>query len=738
MAKNNNLTGSDINRYLRKFWFLIISFFGLIGLLFLLVSIGVFGKLPSFQDLENPKSNLASEVISEDKMVLGTYYYQNRSNSNYEEISPNLVNALVSTEDKRFYDHSGIDFRRTLTSAIYTMLGNKQGGSTITQQLALNLFSERARNPFKRIIQKIQEWIIAIRLEKNYTKDEIIKIYLNTVPFGSNAFGIKSAAKTFFNKTPDKLTIEESALLIGILNAPSFYSPVRNPERAIERRNIVLKLMNRNNKITDAEFADLSSKPLTLFFSKSDHNEGLATYFREHLRLELIKLLKESEYVKPNGEKYDLYRDGLKIYTTINSKMQNYAEEAIREHIKKLQGQFNEHWKGRQPWGTSTEILTMGMKRSDRYNELKDAGLSKAEIEKSFATKIPMRIFTWNGEKDTTMSPMDSLKYYKKLLRSSIMSMDPKSGYIKTWVGGIDYEYFKYDQVTGQRQPGSTFKPFVYAVALDNGWSPCFAAPNVPVTFEDYPGWNPQNYDGKSGGSMTLKNGLANSVNNVVLYLIKQIGSKPVAELAAKMGITSKIDPYPSIALGVSDVSLYDIVGAYSTFANKGLWTEPTYLTRIEDKNGNIIYDRYPKKITALNEKTAYMMLDMMKGVTTFGTGVRLRGPSYRIPYPIAGKTGTTQENSDGWFIGITPDLVSGVWTGCEDRSVHFRSTNLGQGSNSALPVWAIFMKKVYADPTLNISKGDFEIPKDGVPAELDCSRYIKSENTLEEKGLEF
>jgi penicillin-binding protein 1A len=419
--------------------------------------------------------------------------------------------------------------------------------------------------------------------------------------------------------------------------------------------------------------------------------------------------------------------------------MQLYAEEAIKEHLTYLQKEFNNHWKGRSPWGTNTDIISQSMKRSERYQLMKEDGASDEEIKTAFNTPTSMTVFSWTGDRDTTMTPLDSIKYYKWYLRSSFMSMDPHSGHIKAWVGGPDYRYFKYDQVkTGKRQVGSTFKPLVYTVAMDNGWSPCFEAPNLPIVFEDFDNWSPKNSDGKEGGMMTLRMGLANSVNLITAYMMKQVGPQAVVNVAKKMGITSDIPAYPSICLGTPDVSLYEMVGAYSTYANKGVWTEPVYITRIEDKNGNVLFEKMPRKVDALSEQTAYLMIYMMKGVIDKGTGMRLRGPRYRLTNPIAGKTGTTQENSDGWFIGITPDLVSGTWTGAEDRMVHFRSTNLGEGANTALPIWALYMKKVYADPRLNISIGDFEAPPGGLSVVVDCDQYKKNNQSTSNPGLEF
>jgi len=737
MSNPSNLSQEDISHYTKLFWKVII--YGPLTFVLLISSVGfgLFGELPSFRDLENPKSNLATEVISSDGNILGTYFIQNRSNAKYKDLSPNLVNALIATEDVRFYKHSGVDLKGTFAIIFYSAIGKKRGSSTITQQLAKNLFPRKKQNIFNIGIIKLKEWLTAIKIERNYTKEEIITMYFNTVDFGSNSYGIKAASKTYFSKTPIKLSIDESALLVGILKGTTVFSPIKNPERAIKRRNVVLEQMEKYGFISEAQLTENTSKELNLQFQSPDHNQGSATYFREYVRQEVTAWCKENK--KADGETYDIYRDGLKIYTTIDSRMQAYAEAAVKEHLTYLQAEFYKHWKGKTPWGENTDIISTSMRRSDRYQQLKEDGIAESEIKKIFETPIKMTLFSWAGDIDTTLSPIDSIKYYKWYLRSSFMSMDPHNGAIKAWVGGPNYEYFKYDQVKmGKRQVGSTFKPFVYTVAMDNGWSPCYEAPNLPIVFEDFDNWSPKNSDGKQGGMMTLRNGLANSVNLITAFMMKQVGPQAVVNVAKKMGITSDIPAYPSICLGTADVSLYEMVGAYSTYANKGVWTEPVYISRIEDKNGNVLYEKIPRKVDALSEQTAYLMLYMLRGVVDKGTGLRLRGPRYRFTNPIAGKTGTTQENSDGWFIGITPDLVSGVWTGAEDRSVHFRSTNLGEGANTALPIWALYMKKVYADATLKISKGDFAPPAGGLDVEIDCDKFKKQSSGATNPSLDF
>lgn len=729
---SKQLTADDIHRYTVNFWKFIIISVSLAAVILLSIGLGLFGKLPSFRDLENPKSNLASEVISEDGAVLGTYYIHNRSNVRYNEISPNVINALIATEDKRFYNHSGIDFKRSFTILFYNLVGKKQGASTITQQLALNLFSKegRARSFGKRVIQKLQEQIIAVKLERNYTKEEIITMYLNTVDFGRyNTFGIKSAARTYFNTTPDKLSPGQAALLIGMLKGPTYYSPIRYKDRALARRNLVLEHMKDEGFLSEAEVASLKEEPLNLDFNPTDHNDGSAAYFRAVLKRDIQRILAEQSIEKADGTPYDLDRDGLKIYTTIDSRMQRYAEESQREYLKQLQREFNQQWRGKNPFkGKEMEkILSDGVRRSDRYRQLSEEGLTEEEITENFRTPTKMTIFSWKGDLDTVMKPIDSVKYYKMMLRNAVMSMEPQTGHVKAWVGGIDFEYFKYDQVKmGTRQVGSTAKPFTYAVAIDNGFSPCYKVANEPVTIDN---WTPR-ASNPIPGYITLKKALAKSQNYVTAYMMKQVGPTAVATLTKRMGINSpNLEPYPAICLGSFDASLYDMVGAYSTFVNHGVWIEPIYLLRIEDRNGAVLYEAKPKLVQALNEQVAYVMTDMLKGTVQEGTGIRLRW-RYGLTNPIGGKTGTTQNNSDGWFIGITPELVTGVWTGAEDRAIHFTSTDKGEGANSALPIFGLYMQKVYKDSRLKYTKGDFEPPRNGVNVVLDCGAYAAPQDT--------
>ena len=732
---NKPLSQEDIRKYNFRLWKVLISGIVLFALFIIAVGFGLFGDLPSFRDIEHPKSNQASEVVTEEGKVLGTYFVQNRSNVTYPAISPNVINALIATEDIRFKEHSGIDFKRTFTIFLYAIIGKKQGGSTITQQLALNLFSEegRQKNFAKRLLQKFQEWVIAVKLERNYTKEEIIVMYLNTVDFGNQAYGIKSAARVYFNTTPDKLTVGQSATLVGILKGISRYSPTRNPERSLARRNTIMGLMVKADFLTDPDFEKEKEKPLGLRFSAATVNDGIAPYFRAVLKNDIKKIFQDRSILKSDGTPYDLDRDGLRITTTINYDMQVFAEEAQKEYMKTLQVSFNNSWKGRNPFKGKEMQIEQGVRRSDRYKALQLEGKSSEEIKADFNTPTRLSIFTWKGNVDTLMKPIDSVKYYKLLLRNAMMAMDPQSGYVKAWVGGINYEHFKYDQVKmGTRQVGSTAKPFTYTVAIENGYSPCFSVLNEPVTIE-VPGsapWTPRS-SGTVPGYLTLQKALALSQNYIAAFLMKQVGPIPVATLAKKMGITSEVPAYPSIALGSFDASVYDMVGAYSVFANKGVWNKPTYILKIEDKNGVVLYSEKPIPVPAISEEVAYVMTRMLRGVITNGTGWRLAG-RFGVTGPIGGKTGTTNANSDGWFMAITPQLVAGVWTGCEDRAFHFTSTAQGDGATTALPIYAGFMKRVYASSKLNMSKADFEPPKNGVSITFDCNQYQQQEQKTE------
>jgi penicillin-binding protein 1A len=729
-------------KYRKYLWWAALSPLLLIVFIMTLISLGVFGDVPDIEEIENPRSNLASEVISSDTKLLGTYFVENRSQVDYKSLSPHLVHALVATEDERFYNHSGIDamaLSRVLFKTVLLFQKNSGGGSTITQQTAKMLFDTRESLSGGIVVRKLAEWMIAVKLERHYTKEEILAMYLNRFDFINGAVGVKMASSVYFNTSPDSLRIEQAALLVGMAKNPALFNPVRRPDTTMHRRNVVLGQMLANDLITQAQFDSLKTLPIGLQFKSVDHNQGLATYFREYLRTFMLDWCKH--HLKPDGKKYDLYRDGLKIYTTIDSRMQRHAETAVTEHLSKLQDEFFAHWKDKPnaPFFNMNQadvdkLMRVSMKRSERYMNMKEAGISEAEITREFNKKIKMRVFSWKGkgEFDTLMSPMDSMHYYKYFLQTGLMSMDPTTGYVKAWVGGINYKHFKYDHVkTGRRQVGSTFKPFVYAVAMQEGYSPCYRVPNIPVTFiqEDGTTWSPSNADDKHNGEMvSLKFALANSINYISAWVIKQFRPQAVVDLVKKMGITTEIEPVPSICLGTPDISVFEMVGANSTFVNKGVWTEPTFITRIEDKNGNVIQEFSPETKDALDENTAYATLSLMEGVVQFGTGARIRN-RFKIPYPVAGKTGTTQNNSDGWFMGLTPDLVSGVWVGCEDRSVHFRSTFLGQGANTALPIWGLYMQKVYADSTIKISRGAFESPKGQFKIELDCKKFDAENN---------
>ena len=727
---------------IRNLWIIFGVFLVLIVLFFFCVAKGIFGTMPSFEELENPQTNLATEIISADGKILGTYYVENRSNVRYAELSPYMPEALISIEDERFTEHSGIDEKALLRVAFGVVTGRKKGGgSTITQQLAKNLFprGENLSTP-KLVLRKFQEWITATKLEHNYSKEEIIAMYLNTVAFGHNAYGIRSAAKTFFDKSPKEMNIEECALMAGVVNAPTRYSPVRNPERSVGRRNLVLKKMAENGFISQAECDSISQIPIDMsHFGVMDHNSGQATYFREFLRGWLTEWAKTT--TRADGKPYNIYRDGLRIYTTIDSRMQQYAEEAVKEFMgKELQPMFYKHWKGQKnaPFSNVTadeidHILETSMKRTDRYRALKNAGMCMDSIKAEFNRPVPMTVFSWDGPIDTILSPMDSIRYYKWFLQASLISIESHTGHVKAYVGGLDFRFFKYDHVTqARRQVGSTFKPFLYSLAMQEGeYTPCTRIPNIQynIQLEDGKFWSPGNSGSHIGEEITLKYALAQSNNWISAYLMNQFGPNAVIGMARRMGVESPIDAVPAICLGVCDLKLIEMVGAMSTFANQGVYIKPMFVTKIEDKNGNVVQRFSPEESEAMSELMAYKMVELMKGVVQSGTGIRLRS-LYKFTNPIAGKTGTTQKQSDGYFMGITPDLTTGVWVGAEDRSVHFRSTKLGQGSHTALPIWALYMRKVYNDKSLNISQGDFQKPNiPGVDLNFDCDRYDSEES---------
>jgi penicillin-binding protein 1A len=737
------------SKYLIYFWLIFAFVILFVIFLFSMIAAGRLGYIPTFEELENPKSNLASEIYSADGELLGKYFIENRTDVYFSDLHPDLVKALLSTEDIRFYNHSGIDFRavmRALSGAI--TLQNKGGGSTITQQFSKLLYHERPATKIERVTQKLNEWVIAVKLEQRYSKDEIITMYLNKFDFVNNAVGIKSASQIYFNTSPDSLTLEQSALLVGMLKNPALYNPVRRPDTAKARRNTVLSQMVKYGFISDEVYDSVSQLPVDMSgFGRQDHLTGQAPYLREYLRGELRKWC--STHVKPDGKPYDLYKDGLRVYTTIDSRMQQYAEEAVVEHLSKdLQPTFFRHWKGhenapfyfqRNAEEQIAAIMNQAMRRSDRYHRMQRSGTPADSIEISFNTPTPMRVFSWNGEIDTVMTPMDSIRYYKFFLRASLMSVEPGTGYVKAYVGGINYRHFKYDQVTmGARQVGSTFKPFLYTLAMQNGLSPCTKYANIqPIIYlDDGRTWEPRNSSTKDiGTEITLKYALATSNNWISGWLIKRFSPQSVIKIARNLGVTSSFDPVPAIVLGSSDLTLYEMTGAMNSFVNKGVYIKPIFITRIEDKHGNLIETFIPEQNEAMSEETAYLMLSLMKGVVEYGTGIRLKS-KYKFYNPIAGKTGTTNNHSDGWFMGLTPELSTGVWVGCEDRSAHFRTLSLGQGANMALPVWAIYMQKVYADTTINLSQGDFEPPLEPLSVEINCDKF-EAEKKSEQKKLE-
>ena len=764
IKKNNqtNNTDKDFKYYTKAFWKFFFYGMGAVILFFLFASWGLFGSMPSFEDLENPDSNLATEIISSDGVILGKYFQKNRSQLKYSDLPKNLVQALVATEDARFYEHSGIDGRGTLRAIL--SLGTSGGASTLTQQLAKQLFHGEGSKflPF-RIVQKAKEWIIAIRLERQYTKNEILAMYCNVYDFGNYSVGVSSAAQTYFSKAPKDLTTEESAVLVGMFKNSGLYNPVRNPQGMKNRRNVVLSQMEKAHMITEEQKLKLQSLPITLHFKLESHREGTATYFREYLRDYMKKWVEENK--KPDGSDYDIYRDGLKIYTTIDSRMQLHAEEAVYAHMANLQEEFFIQSKTNKnaPFvnistAETQRILTQAMKSSNRWAVLKSLDKSDEEIIKSFSEKVKMTVFTWKGERDTIMTPLDSIRYYKHFLQSGLMAMEPQTGNIKAWVGGINYKYFQYDHVAqGARQVGSTFKPFVYATAIEQlNMSPCDSIIDAPFTMpagrhHATEAWTPRNSDNKYRGMVTLKKALANSINTVSAKLMDKVGPEAVVKLTHKLGIKSEIPIQASIALGAVDITVEDMVAAYSTFANQGVYTKPQFLNRIEDKSGVIIYEPIPESHDVLNKDIAFAVIKLLEGVTEGGSGSRLRtqgggsgdnrwtGYPYMFTNPIAGKTGTTQNQSDGWFMGMVPNLVTGVWVGCEDRSARFKTITYGQGATAALPVWGYFMKLCYADPELKVSKEEFERPAN-LSIKVDCytPRVVKDSTDIQQDTDEF
>ncbi|WP_411029461.1 penicillin-binding protein 1A [Spongiimicrobium sp. 3-5] len=755
-------------KYIKWFWILFASGIFAVFLIFLLAAWGAFGEMPTFERLENPQTNLATEIISSDGETLGKFYLDdNRTPVSYEDLPQNLVNALIATEDARYYEHSGIDARGTLRAVAF--LGTKGGASTISQQLSKLLFTKRrSGGSIERVIQKVKEWVIAIRLERQYTKEEIMAMYMNIYDFNYNADGIRSASRIYFGKEPKDLKTEESAVLVGMLKNSSLYNPIRREELVLNRRNTVLGQMAKYDYITEKEKDSLQELKMDINFSPESHREGLATYFRMYLQRFLNGWIKDNP--KPDGEKYNIYLDGLKVYTTVDSRMQANAEEAVKEHMKRLQAEFfHQNTPDRNPTTPFLDledseintIMERGMRTSERWRTMKANGKSEKEIRESFKVKREMTVFDWNSdtqEKDTILTPLDSIRYYKSFLRTAMMSMEPQTGHVKAWVGGLNYKHFQYDNVIqGARQAGSTFKPFVYAAAIDQlRLSPCDSLPDNQYCIEaekhgNPDPWCPKNSVGKYSGKMlTLKNALANSVNTVTAQLIDRVGPKAVVAIVKNLGLTKEIPEVPSIALGTPDFNVYEMVGAYGTFANQGVYVKPVMVTRIEDKNGTVLFEYVPKTKDVLSKDVSYAMINLMEGVTQGGSGTRLRhsfnkdqtvykeiitGYPYGLTNPIAGKTGTTQNQSDGWFMGMVPNLVTGVWVGGEERATHFKTITYGQGASMALPIWGLYMKKNYANEELGVSTGAFPEPEE-MTINIDCTKIredIEKDSDLED-----
>ncbi|MBR5249675.1 MAG: transglycosylase domain-containing protein [Bacteroidales bacterium] len=763
------MKASKKNYITRLFWVLFSLPFGLIVLSLLFVSI--FSDLPSFEELENPKTYLATELIAEDGEVFNTWHIENRTYVQFEDLSENLVNAALATEDIRFYSHSGIDFRGLARVGVKTLLmGNSSsgGGSTITQQLAKSLFPrDTSRNRFpgekhaKLVGSKLKEWITAVRLERNYTKNEILSMYMNTIFFGSNAYGIKAASNTFFGKDPIHLNVEESATLVGMVNKPTRYNPVINYDKSLKRRNHVLRQMEKYGFLTEAEHDSIAQLPITLHYRRQDHTSGIGSYFRDMLRRYMsasepnrrryanredynadLQLWEEdplygwlNKNFKPDGSKYNLDKDGLKIYTTLNATMQRYAEEAVVEHLggylqpaffRELKRKPNAPFAMDVPQELTETVMQQARRWSDRYMSMKEDGASEAEIQKAFNVRAKMRVFSWNkqGYVDTVMTPNDSIRYYKSFMRAALIAMEPQTGNIRAYVGGPDYKFFKYDNARqSKRQVGSTIKPFLYTLAMQEGYTPCDKVINVPQTFiVGDTTWTPRSTDKEDwiGMTVTLKWGLTKSSNNITAYLMKQFGPQAMINMCRKLGITTYLPPYPSLCVGPADISVLEMVSAYNTYPSRGVYVSPMMVTRIEDNAGNVLANFSSRKREAISESTAYLMVNLMQGVVNEGTSVRLRS-RYVPEGALAGKTGTTNDQSDGWFIGYTPKLTAGVWVGAEDRQVHFETLSMGQGANMALPIWGIFMKKVMEDGTLGIRTTDQFVAPAGWSLSLDC-----------------
>ncbi len=750
---------SSFSKFVKWFWILFLIGILSIALLFLSASWGWLGPLPSYESLENPQTNLASQIISSDDELLGKFYLDdNRTDVSYEDLPQNLIDALIASEDIRFYDHSGIDARGTLRALAF--LGKRGGASTITQQLARQIYvGPRSRNLFETIKQKAKEWVIATQLERRYTKEEIMTMYLNIYDFGNNADGIRSAARIYFGKEPKQLKIEESAMLVGMLQNSSLFNPLRREERTWKKRNLVFRQLARYEYIDEAEKDSLQKLPLDLNYTPESHRHGIATYFRMNVQRFMNRWIAKNPKPALEGESdtWNLYLDGLKIYTTIDSRMQANAEAAVEAHMKNLQAEFfNQNTPDRNKTAPFLDlekeeidkIMERAMKSSDRWRQMKKEGKEEKEIRASFTKKREMSVFDWNSEtreRDTVMTPLDSIRYYKTFLRAAMMSMEPQTGHVKAWVGGVDYKHFQYDHVMqGARQAGSTFKPFVYAAAIDQlRMSPCDTLPDTQYCIEAFAHgnvepWCPKNSNGKySGRAYTLKNALANSMNTVTAQLMDKVGPKAVVSIAKNAGISREILEVPSIALGTVDMNVHEMVGAYGTFVNQGVYVKPVTVTRVEDKNGTVLYEYVPETKDVLSKEVSYTMLNLMQGVTEGGSGTRLRhkhqknttvykeiitGYPYEFKNPIAGKTGTTQNQSDGWFMGMVPNLVTGVWVGGEERAAHFKSITYGQGAAMALPIWGVYMKKNYENKDLDISDADFPKPS-GLSIELDCNK---------------
>jgi penicillin-binding protein 1A len=704
----------------------------------IVVWMGFFGEIPSRKELQNKRNDTASELYSADSVLLGRYFIYDRTNVPYKQISPVALKALVATEDARFYLHEGIDLRSLGRVAVKTVLMQNEssgGGSTITQQLAKNLYPRRDYRYLEMPINKTREMIMARRLELVYSKEEILELYLNTVSFGGNIFGIERAAHYFFNRSARTLKAEQAAVLIGMLKATTSYNPLANPERSKRRRNIVLNQMVKYKYLTPKVADSLKNLPLRLEREKKIQNQNIAPYFREQLRIELAEWC--ANQTKSNGEPYNLYTDGLKIYTTIDSRVQQAAEKAVRARMARLQKQFDDHWRGRVPWGKDKTVLDNALRVSARYKRLKNQGFSDEEIQQVFKKPVSMTLFSWNGPIKRTMSPMDSLAYYQRFLNTGLVSMDPESGFVKAWVGGINHNLFKYDHVRSRRQVGSTFKPIVYAAALQRGIEPCTYFQNVLTTYNEYEDWQPHNATNNYGGKYSMKGALSNSLNTISAQLILKVGVDPTIRLARNMGIQSDLPRVPSLALGTANISLLEIVSAYTAFANQGRRTEPVYVTQIVDRTGKILRQNRPKRgKKVLLAENAAIMLEMMKAVVEEGSARRLQS-EFGLKLDMAGKTGTTQNQSDGWFIGIVPGLVTGVWVGAESPLVRFRSLDLGQGSNTALPVWGDFISRIVKNDRASVIKGTkFEEITPEIQEMLSCASYIPDPPPQEEESF--